>query len=60
MSDELTQIENERAQRDLGVLAVRVYAGAREESSSRFEAFWATVALLVAMIAKPNGPETVE
>jgi hypothetical protein len=58
--DELTRLEEERGQRDIGVLAVRVYAGARAEASSSREAFWATVAALVAMMAKPDGPEEAE
>jgi hypothetical protein len=53
----MTDVENERAQRDLGVLAVRVYRGAREEGGTWLEAFWATVALLAAMISKPETPE---
>ena len=57
MTDPMTDVENERAQRDLGVLAVRVYRGAREEGGTWLEAFWATVALLAAMISKPETPE---
>lgn len=57
MTDPLGDIENAKAQRDLGVLAVRVYQGAREEAGSWREAFWATVALLLAMVMKPDGPE---
>lgn len=49
MEDALVQVEDAKAQHDLGVLAARVYRGAREESSSAREAFWATVALLAAM-----------
>lgn len=52
MSDPVSQLEDVRAQQSFGVLAVRVYQGARSEAKDFREAFWATVAFLVATIAK--------
>lgn len=43
--------------RDIGITAVRVMRGARSEAESWREAFWATVALLIAMMAKPENEE---
>lgn len=38
MSDPLTEIEERKAQQDLGTTAYRVFVGARVEGASRFEA----------------------
>lgn len=55
--DPLTQVENARAQHDMGVLAVRAFHGAQEEAETWREGFWATVALLTAVVAKPEEGE---
>ena len=38
MSDPLTDIENQKAQQDLGVTGYRVFVGARTEGASLWEA----------------------
>jgi hypothetical protein len=60
VSDPVTQVEDAHGQRNLGIVAVRVYQGAREEAGSFPEAFWATVALLLSMMANPEKPEPNE
>jgi len=56
MMNALQDIEEANAQRGIGTIAVRVYRGARDETEIRPEAFWATVAVLVAMFK--NGEHT--
>jgi len=59
MTDPLSQIENERAQRDIGVVAYRIYVGARDEGASVHCAFWILTAWFVAMF-KQNELKDVE
>ena len=39
MHDAMSEVENAKAQHDLGVTAYRLYSGARSEGASRLEAF---------------------
>lgn len=48
--DPLEAIESRHGIEGLGALAVQVYTGATREADSPTEAFWATVAALVAML----------
>lgn len=50
MSDPLTDIENAKAQRDIGVTAYRVFQGARQEGASRSEALLIVVGWFRAML----------
>lgn len=50
MSDPLTDIENERAQRDIGVTAHRIFAGARDDGASISTAFMVTAAWIYAAL----------
>lgn len=50
MSDALSNIEDAKTQRDIGVMAVRIYQGAREEGESRRDAFVVLVAWFRAML----------
>jgi hypothetical protein len=47
--DWLKNLEDEKAQKDLGVAAYRIYLGAKEEGATRYEAFWIVVAWWVGM-----------
>lgn len=49
-NDPLSDIENAKAQHDLGVTAFRIYTGARNEGASRREAFIVAVAWFVALL----------
>lgn len=50
MTSPLDDIENKQGQKDTGVMMVRIYQGAYEESQSRKDAFWTTVAWMTAML----------
>lgn len=39
MSDPLSNIEDEKAQKDIGVFAYRVFLGAKSDGASTFEAY---------------------
>lgn len=58
-SDPLTDIEDERSQRDVGVTAHRIFAGAREDGASTVSAFWVTAAWFYAAL-KANEKEPGE
>lgn len=49
MSDPLKDIEDKRAQLDLGVMAARIYVGAKEEGLVDFQAFLVCAAFWVGM-----------
>jgi hypothetical protein len=53
----IEDIEQDQAMHDLGRTAVKLYRGATSESDSRRDAFWATVAALVAMLNPPAKDE---
>ena len=58
MNDPLANIEEKHGQQSIGALAANLYEGALRESTSRRDAFWATVAALVATFkANPAEPE---
>lgn len=44
MPSPLDDIENAKAQHDIGVMGYRIFLGAREEGASKFEAFMILVA----------------
>jgi hypothetical protein len=44
MAGPLDDIENAKAQHDMGVMAFRIFEGARSEGATKFEAFMITVA----------------
>lgn len=46
-SDPLRAIEDERAQKDIGVFAYRVYVGAKEDGATEFEAYMIVCAWFV-------------
>jgi hypothetical protein len=50
MNNPLENIENRKAQQDLGVFAFRVYEGARGEGASLLEAFIVTAAYFKGLI----------
>lgn len=50
MSDHMSEIENRKAQQDVGGTLVNFFTGALAESDSWVHAFWATVAFGVALL----------
>lgn len=56
MTGPLEDIENRKANEDMGRMAVQVFAGARDEADTWAEAFWATVAYFVGMFKQANEP----
>ena len=54
--DPLSDIENEQAQRDIGVFASRVYRGARSDDCSIAEALFTTTAWYLAMFKSNESP----
>ena len=47
MINPITDIENKKAQTDIGVFGNRIYEGALEDGASRFQAFLVTCAFFV-------------
>lgn len=57
MTDPLTNFEERHQQQSMGALAGNTYVGAKAECESRVDAFWATVAMLVAMFRQGDVEE---
>lgn len=57
MTDPLSDIENEKAQKDLGVTAYRMYKGAQEEGATWVEAFWIVAAYFCGMFKSVSKDE---
>lgn len=57
MGDPLKDIEDRQGNIDMGKLAVQVFYGAREESETWVEAFWATVAFFTGMFRSGQEPK---
>lgn len=55
--DPLVDIEDAKAQHDIGVIAHRVYMGAREDGASRIDAYSIVFAWFKAMIAEAGGDD---
>jgi hypothetical protein len=49
VTDPLTEIENEKAQVDLGTTAHRIYRGARQDGASRLDALVVAAAFFYAL-----------
>ncbi|HEY8723427.1 MAG TPA: hypothetical protein VIL92_06160 [Gaiellaceae bacterium] len=56
MSDPLTNIEDRKAQTDLGVTSARIFAGAREEGAT----FWEATAIIFAWFRAALNPPLEE
>lgn len=49
MSDPLSDVENKKGNEDMGLMAIRVFHGAKQEAEGTHEAFLATVAFFYGM-----------
>jgi hypothetical protein len=59
MADPLKDIEDKRAQLDIGILAARIYSGAKEEGAADYQAFLVTAAFFIGMF-HPKPPTDEE
>jgi hypothetical protein len=60
MAGPLDDIENAKAQHDIGVMAFRIFRGAREEGATKFEAFLIVVAFCRGLIGANDDKEEDE
>jgi hypothetical protein len=60
MSDPLSNIEDKKAQVDMGIFGARIYEGALEESGNRFNAMVVTFAFFYGMFKGNRNDPPVE